>query len=90
MLLAIQQKLQKGVPQGSVLNPFRFSIIINDMFYFVKNCNIINLADGSTLSHFDEIILKVFEIEGKLHLTGSFHCTQTNPIQLKKNTSNNL
>ena len=43
------RKIIAGVPQGSILGPLLFNILLNDVFFFLKDANLGNYADDSTL-----------------------------------------
>ena len=44
------KEISKGVPHGSILGPLIFNILMNDIFYFVKNANLFNYADDNSVS----------------------------------------
>ena len=95
ILLACGEKVQKGVPQGSILVPLLFNVFINDIFYFIHKSNLYNYADDNMLSFhspdFEKVISVLQEESDILIKWFSFNCMQANPekfqaIAVGKNT----
>ena len=47
--ISMWEKINSGVPQGSIIGPLLFSIFLNDLFLFVENSDLNNYADDNAL-----------------------------------------
>ena len=54
-------KVLRGIPQGSILGPLLFNILINDIFFFIEKSEICNFADDNTLYSCDRNLLRIKE-----------------------------
>ena len=50
------RKIIAIVPQGSILGPLLFNILLNDIFFFLKDANLGNYADNSTLYAYNKTL----------------------------------
>ena len=46
------QILPPGAPQGPIPGPLHFNIFISDLFYFVKDAQLLHFADNNAIATF--------------------------------------
>ena len=71
-ILSEFNKVISGVPQGFILGLILFNCFFNDFYYFIKNANVHNFADDSTLTTFAQnvpTLISVLESESNISIT---------------------
>ncbi len=81
------KNMLKGIPRGSRLGPFLFNIFMNDIFYFMEICDLLNNADDNTLSVIRNTVNLVINALKKdaenVMLWITEYLTQTNPTKFQ-------
>ena len=66
---SVSMKVLSGVPQGTVLGPLLFLIMLNDISDIVKKCSIYSFADDTRILKIIETMLNCEELQTELNDT---------------------
>ena len=54
-------EIKRGVPEGSILGPLLFNVLINDIFMFIEKTEVCNFADDNTIYDCGEDLSNILE-----------------------------
>ena len=70
--LGYWRKIIAGVPQVSILGHLLFNIFLNDIFFFLKDANLRNYADDSTLYAYNKNLETVYNLRREFSILSNW------------------
>ena len=58
---SVWNEIKRGVPEGSILGPLLFNVLINDIFMFIEKTEVCNFADDNIIYDCGEDLSNILE-----------------------------